>query len=152
MDELHHLSDLLTHIGIAEAESPDDDSFHVRRTMMGYFEKNDDAHFKINTALAFGSADSAERSPYIAGGVAFILFILGSMTSVIPFAVTNDRFTGLLASFICTIVAILLVGAIKTWATKANCAVSAFENFVITSGGGAIAYAIGMGFNSIIKE
>ena len=150
-DELRHLSDLLTTIGIPEAETPEDETFEIRRTILGYYEKNDDAHFKINVALAFGSVEASERSPFIAGIVAFCLFTLGSLSSLIPFLITGDRSAAFIASFIATMTAIMAVGAVKTWATKANLLTSAFENFVITSGGGAIAYGIGVAFEGLVK-
>ena len=149
-DELRYLSDLLTHIGIPEAQTDEDEAFGIRRAMLGYYDKHDDAHLKINVALAFGSVDSSERSPFIAGGVAFALFTLGSLTSVVPFFVTDDATAGFIASFVCTMTAILLVGGVKTWATKTVWWRSALENFVITSGGGGIAYGIGVGFDKIV--
>lgn len=150
--ELSHLNDLLTNIGIPEADSPDDEAFNVRLAMLRYCEKNDDAHHKINVALALGSVEASERNPFIAGLVAFFLFTFGSLTSVLPFVFIKDRYTALIVSFVITMVVILLVGAVKTWATKASWLVSAFENFIITTGGGAIAYGIGVAFENLLSH
>ena len=149
--ELSHLNDLLTNIGIPEADSPEDEAYTVRLAMLRYCEKHDDVHHKMNIALAFGSVEASERNPFIAGLVAFFLFTAGSFTSVLPFAFIKDRYTALIVSFVATMIVILLVGAVKTWATKANWWVSAFENFVITSGGGAIAYGIGHAFETLLN-
>mmetsp|Transcript_25798 Transcript_25798/g.31623 ORF Transcript_25798/g.31623 Transcript_25798/m.31623 type:complete len:295 (+) Transcript_25798:117-1001(+) len=145
-DELRYLSELLETIGIPETESIDDSTFAVRRAILEYYKNNDDAHLRVNVALAFGSVEASERSPLIASVVAFCLFSAGALTSVIPFVVIHDRYDAMVASFICTILAIWLVGAVKTWATKGSWLISAFENFIITSGGGAVAYGIGLLF------
>ena len=68
-DELRFLGDLLTKIGIPVAENKESESYQVRYTLLGYYEDHDDAHTKINIALAFGDVESAERSPWVAGRV-----------------------------------------------------------------------------------
>mmetsp|Transcript_10786 Transcript_10786/g.26643 ORF Transcript_10786/g.26643 Transcript_10786/m.26643 type:complete len:314 (-) Transcript_10786:204-1145(-) len=151
-DELRFLNDLLTSIGIPEADDNESEEFKVRRTLLGYYEKNDAAHVKINVALAFGDVESSQRSPYIAGLTAFFLFTVGAMSSVIPFAVTDNKQSALIASFVATMVLILLVGGVKTWATKGVWWVSALENLIITAGGGGIAYGIGVGFDSLVHK
>mmetsp|Transcript_6940 Transcript_6940/g.9011 ORF Transcript_6940/g.9011 Transcript_6940/m.9011 type:complete len:290 (-) Transcript_6940:31-900(-) len=151
IDELRFLSDLLTKIGIPEAEDEESDTYKVRRTLLGYYEENDDAHIKINIALAFGDVESNERSPWIAGAVAFFLFISGALPSVIPFAVTDNEDAAIIGAFVATFFFVSLVGGIKTWATKGVWYISAFENFIITAGGGAIAYGIGVGFDSLLN-
>lgn len=151
-DELRHLNDLLTKIGIPEAEDPDSEEFKVRRTVLGYYEDHDESHVKINVALAFGDVEASERSPWIAGAVAFFLFSLGALPSVIPFAVTSNKQAAIIASGVATLVSILLVGSVKTWATKGSWWKSAMENLIITAGGGAIAYGIGIGFEQLISD
>jgi len=151
-DELRYLNDLLTKIGIAEANSPEDETFVLRRALMGYYQDNDDAHVKINVALAFGDVEASQRSPWVAGGSSFILFFLGSLTSVIPFAVTSNEKTAILAAFIATMVFIMLVGGVKTWATRGVWWSSAIENLVITAGGGGVAYGIGSLFERLIDN
>ncbi len=150
-DELRHLNDLLTKIGIPEAEDPTSEEFKVRRTVLGYYEDHDESHVKINVALAFGDVEASVRSPWIAGAVAFFLFALGALPSVIPFAVTSNKQAAIIASGVATVVSILLVGSVKTWATKGSWWKSAMENLIITAGGGAIAYGIGVGFEQLIS-
>jgi len=151
-DELRFLNDLLTKIGIPEADDEESEEFKVRRTLLGYYEDHDDAHVTINVALAFGDVESAKRSPWIAGALAFWLFTVGALPSVIPFAVTGDEQAAIIAAFIATMVFILLVGGVKTWATKGVWWVSALENLIITAGGGGIAYGIGLGFNKLVNN
>lgn len=151
-DELRHLNDLLTKIGIPESETKDDETFKVRRTLLGYYEHNDEAHLRINVALAHGDVEESRRSPWVAGMLAFVLFTIGSLTSVIPFAVTSNEKYAIIASFIATAIFILIVGAVKTWATRSVWWVSALENLIITAGGGAIAYGIGIGFDHLVNN
>ena len=151
-NELRFLNDLLTKIGIPEAAGTEDEAFAVRRAMMGYYERNDEAHVKINVALAFGDVEASQRSPWLAGGSSFILFFFGSLTSVIPFAVTSDENSAVLAAFIATMVCIMLVGGVKTWATRGVWWTSALENLIITAGGGGVAYGIGCGFEKMINN
>lgn len=150
-DELRHLSDLLTEIGIPEAKDVESEEFAVRRALLGYYEDHDEAHLKINVALAFGDVGSAERSPWIAGVLAFGLFTLGSLPSVIPFAVTDDRYTAFIAAFVSTLTFIMAVGGVKTWATKGVWWISAMENLIITCAGGSISYGIGVAFDSVVN-
>ena len=117
-DELRHLNDLLTKMGIPEAEYNESEEFAVRRALLGYYEHHDEAHLKINVALAFGDVESADRSPWIAGALAYCLFTVGALPSVIPFAVTDNREKAFIAAFVATLTCIMLVGGVKTWATK----------------------------------
>jgi len=151
-DELRHLNDLLTKIGIPEAEDDESEEFAVRRALLGYYEDHDEAHLKINVALAFGDVESAERSPWIAGMLAFCLFTFGALPSVIPFALTDDRYSAFIAAFIATLTSIMLVGGVKTWATKGVWWMSALENLIITCAGGGISYGIGMAFESVVNN
>mmetsp|Transcript_3628 Transcript_3628/g.4642 ORF Transcript_3628/g.4642 Transcript_3628/m.4642 type:complete len:278 (-) Transcript_3628:55-888(-) len=151
-EQLIFLSDLLTKIGIPDADSPEDEAFNVRNVLLEYYENNDDAHVKINVALAFGDVEETERSPWTAGALSFLFFVIGSSTSVIPFAVTSNKDTAIFAAFIATMVLILLAGGIKTWATRGVWWVSAIENLSITAGGGGIAYGIGLAFDMYIHR
>jgi len=151
VDALRFLGDLLTQIGIPEAETPEDNSYGVRHSLLDYCQNNDDAHLKINVALAFGSVESSSRSPFVAGFVAFWLFTLGSLTSVIPFVFIKDTYYGVIVSFTATMFFVLLVGIVKIWATGGIWWVSASENFIITVGGGAIAYYIGKAFEGLLE-
>jgi len=151
VDELRFLNDLLTKLGIPEAEDVEAEEFKLRRALLGYYENNDDAHVKINIALAFGDVEASKRSPFVAGALTFILFAAGAVPSVIPFALTDDTTTAIIAAFAVTLVCILLVGGVKTYATKSNLFVSALENLIITAGGGGIAYGIGVGFEKLVQ-
>jgi len=151
-DELRHLNDLLTKIGIPEAENNESEEFAVRRALLGYYSNHDEAHLKINVALAFGDVESAERSPWIAAALAYCLFTAGALPSVIPFALTDDRESAFIAAFVATLTFIMLVGGVKTWATKGVWWMSALENLIITCAGGCVSYVIGVGFDSIVNN
>jgi VIT1/CCC1 family predicted Fe2+/Mn2+ transporter len=77
---------------------------------------------------------------------------MGSLSSVLPFIFSGDTpTTGLIAAACITITALIMVGAIKTWATRGKCLVAALENLVIAGFGGGIAYGIGILFDRLIK-
>jgi len=73
------------------------------------------------------------------------------LTSVIPFVFIKDTYYGVIVSFTATMFFVLLVGIVKIWATGGIWWVSASENFIITVGGGAIAYYIGKAFEGLLE-
>ena len=79
------------------------------------------------------------------------LFLLGALPSVVPFAMVKSNNTGLLAAAIGATLGLLIVGAIKTWATRGKPLRAAIENLVIAGAGGALAYWVGVGFDKIVN-
>jgi VIT1/CCC1 family predicted Fe2+/Mn2+ transporter len=150
-DELKELNEHLTKIGISEAEEGGEGA-ELRRRLLGYYAKDDEALLKVNVALEFGIIEEERRSPFLAGFASFFLFLFGALPSVIPWIIVDNNRAGLIASGVATSVCLLLVGAIKTWATKGNLLASAAENLVIAAGGGAIAYGVGRGFDHLVNE
>ena len=166
-EELQELTQLLAVIGIpgsqphlcldgtAQSEENAASSMKtrkLRRRLTQYYASNPDALLKIMIALEFGVIDEEVRSPIVAGATSFILFILGSLPSVIPFACVENPTMGLVVSGVACGVGLFIVGAIKTWATRGNMWLAAMENLIITAAGGAIAYGIGVGFDSLVSE
>lgn len=124
----------------------------LRRRLTQYYASNPDALLKIMIALEFGVIDEEVRSPVVAGGTSFILFILGALPSVIPFACVDSTTMGLIVSGVACGVGLFVVGAVKTWATRGNMWLAAMENLIITAAGGGIAYGIGVGFDKLVSE
>ena len=59
VDELRFLNDLLTKLGIPEAEDVESEEFKLRRALLGYYEDNDDGqqfghHFGQHFGQHFG--------------------------------------------------------------------------------------------------
>lgn len=127
-------------------------SIDLQNLLKNYYRENPDALLELMKALEFGVIDKETRSPITAGLFSCVLFVLGSLPSVLPFVFSGDKpITGLIIAACITVSALLMVGAIKTWASRGNCLVAAVENLVIAGLGGAIAYGVGVLFENIIR-
>jgi VIT1/CCC1 family predicted Fe2+/Mn2+ transporter len=141
-DELHELRDLLEGIGL------DGD---LREEVVKHFKGDDEALLKVMTALEFGVLEAERRSALAAAAMSGALFMLGSLPSVIPFAIVENPNRGLFAAAIGAVLGLLIVGAIKTWATRSKPLRAAIENLAIAGVGGALAYWVGVGFDRIVN-
>ena len=141
-DELHELRDLLDGIGL------DGD---LREEVVQHFGADDESLLKVMTALEFGVIDAERRSSYAAAAMSGGLFLLGSLPSVIPFAIVENNTAGLIAAGIGSTVGLLIVGAIKTWATRGKPLRAAMENLLVAGLGGGLAYWVGVGFDRIVN-
>ena len=141
-DELHELSDLLDDIGL---DGP------LRDEVVVHFGKDDDALLKVMTALEFGVVQTERRSPYRAMFMSGGLFLLGSLPSVLPFAFVERSSTGLWIATIGAVLGLLIVGAVKTWATRGNPWRAALENLLVAAGGGTVAYGVGALFDRLVN-
>jgi vacuolar iron transporter family protein len=118
-DELEELKEVFGTIG----NPADDDRREVnelRERLLRFYGENDDAHLQCHAVLELGVVEDERRSEYIAGGVAFFLFLFGAMPSVIPFLATNNTRSAFIASAVLTTFGLLFVGGVKTWATRGN--------------------------------
>eukprot|EP00004_Rigifila_ramosa_P028349 TRINITY_DN9591_c0_g1_i1.p1 TRINITY_DN9591_c0_g1~~TRINITY_DN9591_c0_g1_i1.p1 ORF type:complete len:270 (-),score=58.15 TRINITY_DN9591_c0_g1_i1:7-816(-) len=109
---------------------------------------SDEALMKFMMAFEFGQNEQDIRSPFRAMITSGLLFIGGSLPSVIPFACTSNRASALYAAIVLCAVAAFSVGAIKTMATRGNWLFSGFENLTLGAIGAAISYGIGQAYNS----
>jgi hypothetical protein len=64
-DELKELNEHLTKIGISEEEEGGEGA-ELRRRLLGYYAKDDEALLKVNVALEFGIIEEERRSPFLA--------------------------------------------------------------------------------------
>ena len=94
-------------------------------------------------ALEFGVVDSERRSPRLAMLVSGVLFLAGSLPSVIPFAVFDSATTALLWATVTALGGLFVVGVIKARVAKTNWVMSGLENMAIASFGGVVAWGIG---------
>jgi VIT1/CCC1 family predicted Fe2+/Mn2+ transporter len=141
-DELHELSDLLEGIGLA---GPLGDE------VIAHFSEDDEALLKVMTALEFGVVETERRSPYRAMFMSGGLFLLGALPSVIPFAFVSSAPMGLLIATIGAVLGLLVVGAVKTWATRGDPLRAALENLLVAAGGGSLAYGAGVLFDRLVN-
>ena len=141
-DELHELRDLLEGIGL---------SGDLREQVVQHFNEDEESLLKVMTALEFGVIEEERRSAYAAAGMSGGLFLLGALPSVIPFAIAETPGSGLIAAGIGSVLGLLIVGAIKTWATRGNPWRAALENLLIAGAGGGLAYWVGVGFDRVVN-
>lgn len=145
-DELSELASLLNLIGIDSEQAPE-----LHAAMCAFYQEHPASLLKIMVALEFGVIQQEQRSPVCAGLTSCALFTVGALPSVLPFIFSGDRpIMGLIIAAVLTIVALLTVGAVKTWATRGNCFTAAIENLVIAGLGGGLAYGVGVLFDHVL--
>ena len=107
------------------------------------FARDDETLLNAMKALEFGIIDSERRSPYTAMFMSGALFLVGSLTSVVPFIFVTSPTFGLVLASILTAIGLFVVGAAKTRVTNTNPIKAGLENLVIAGIGGVIAYVVG---------
>ena len=133
-DELEQLRGFFADMGVKEE--------HLQGVMDG-FENNDEALLNAMGALEFGFVDSERRSPLLAMAASSLLFLAGSLPSVIPFAIFNDVRTALIWATALAITGLFLVGVVKASVSRTSWVKSGLENLVIAGIGGVLAWLIG---------
>mmetsp|Transcript_3793 Transcript_3793/g.7994 ORF Transcript_3793/g.7994 Transcript_3793/m.7994 type:complete len:174 (-) Transcript_3793:23-544(-) len=129
-----------------------EEAHELKKRIVQYYSSNPDALLKMMIALELGVIGDEVRSPVIAGMTSLSLFFVGALPSALPFAFVSDPLTGMMAAGLATGVGLLVVGAVKTWATRGNMWLAALENLLITVAGGGVAYVIGVGFQRVIGD
>lgn len=107
------------------------------------FENNDEAILNAMAALEFGVVESERRSPYLAMAASGLLFLLGSLPSVLPFVLIDSTGTALIWATGLSLAGLFLVGVVKARVAKSHWLRSGFENMAVAGVGGVIAWAIG---------
>ena len=140
--EVDQLFEMLRDMGVAESELD---------AVVEALSREDDTLLNAMKALEFGIVETERRSPYRAMLAAGLLFLLGSLTSVIPFLFTESTGLGLTLAAILTAAGLFGVGAAKTAITNTNPVRSGLENLVIAGVGGVIAFLVGAGVQASIS-
>lgn len=146
-EEMKELGGLLDLIGIPS----DDDHNQLRQKLLMFYAGNSEALLKVMVALEFGVIEEEIRSPAWAGITSLTSFAVGALPSVLPFAFAKHAMEGLVAAAVLTFIALIVVGIVKTYATKGNCFTAACENLMIASIGTGIAYAVGAFFQRVVN-
>lgn len=133
-EELEQLRGFFTDMGVNEE--------HMEGVMAG-FEDNDEALLNAMGALEFGFVDSERRSPYLAMAASAVLFLAGSLPSVVPFAIFDDAGTALTWATVLTLAGLFAVGAVKAHVSRTSKVRSGMENMVIAGFGGVVAWLLG---------
>ena len=132
--EVQQLREMFAEMGV----HPDDVEPAVQA-----FNRSDEAILNAMKALEFGATESERRSPYRAMAYSALLVLVGSLPSVIPFAIVTEPTTGLWWAAGLTAVGLFVVGVAKTVVTRTNPITAGLENLVIAGLGGVLAYFVG---------
>lgn len=145
--EIREVGELLETIGISSEKD------ELRQQLIAHYKSNPDSLLKLMVSLEFGVVEEEKRSPVAAAVASGLLFFLGSLPSVVPFAFTHQSTTqALIIATVATVSGLLLVGGIKTWATRGNCFRASMENLLIAGVGGVLAYYIGVFFDHVVRS
>jgi len=107
------------------------------------FDHSDDAILNAMKALEFGFVESERRSPYRAMAASGVLFLVGSLPSVLPFLAFDSVSVALTWATVLALGGLFLVGAVKARVARSNWVTSGLENMAIAGVGGIIAWLIG---------
>ena len=118
--------------------------------VMSAFEDNDEALLNAMAALEFGVVDSQRRSPYLAMAASGLLFLAGSLPSILPFTFISSAGTALLVATALSLLGLFVVGGIKASVTKTSRFKSGVENMAVAGVGGLGAWFIGQAFGATI--
>lgn len=108
------------------------------------FSRTDEVLLNAMKVLEFGIVDSERRSPYTAMYMSSSLFLLGSLPAVVPFAAIDTTALALTVAAVVTAIGLFTVGAVKTLVTRTNPVTAGFQNLIITTVGGVLAYFAGV--------
>ena len=112
-------------------------------TVVAAFADNDDALLNAMAALEFGMVESERRSPYKAMVASGVLFLAGSLPSVLPFAILDSPTSALVWATSLTLSGLFAVGAVKASVANSSRMRSGLENMVIAGVGGLVAWFVG---------
>ena len=112
-EEIEEVAQHLETIGIPR------DNSELRNHLITHYENEPEALLKLMIALEFGFVEEEQRNPFAAAAASGALFFLGSLPSVLPFI--NKEIPAMECLFIAAIattLSLLVVGCVKTWATR----------------------------------
>jgi VIT1/CCC1 family predicted Fe2+/Mn2+ transporter len=132
--ELDQLRDMFTDMGVDQNDL---------EMVVAAFDRSDEVLLNAMKSLEFGVVDSERRSPYKAMFFSGILFLLGSLPSVVPFVLFESTSVGLAWAAVLASAGLFAVGVAKSRVTRGSALVAGAENLVIAGIGGVLAYYVG---------
>jgi vacuolar iron transporter family protein len=139
--EVDQLAGMFTDIGVSQEKLA---------MVVNAFSETDEILLNSMKVLEFGVVDSEVRSSYKAMFFSGGLFLVGSLTSVLPFLFDVTPVQGLTIASVLTAGGLFIVGWVKASVTKRNRVADGFANLLIAGFGGVLAYFIGNGVQGII--
>ena len=116
---------------------------HLIEEVVFSLDADDEKFLKVMMALEFGVLETERRSPIRAAVYSGLLFMAGSMPSVLPFVFMDTPRSALAVAAIAAGLALFGVGALKTMTTFKNPWTSGMENVLIAAAGAALSFGIG---------
>jgi VIT1/CCC1 family predicted Fe2+/Mn2+ transporter len=132
--ELEQLREMFTDMGLLSDDV---------ETVVDAFDRSDEAMLNAMKSLEFGVVDSERRSPYMAMAISGLLFLAGSLPSVVPFTFGLRPTVGLAIASGLSLLGLFLVGVMKARVIGSGRIKAGFENLVIAGVGGVLAWFIG---------
>lgn len=132
--EVGQLREMFTDMGIREEDI---------EPVVSAFDRSDEALLNAMKALEFGVVDSERRSPYLAMVLSGVLFLAGSIPSVVPFMFIDRPGIALIYASVLALAGLFAVGVVKARVIKGNWVLSGLENLVVAGIGGVLAWFVG---------
>ncbi len=139
--ELDEVRDYLANIGIAPA---------AIEAVVASAAEDEDVLMELMKAFEFGVTDDGRRNPLFAMVASGLLFLTGSLPSVLPFVFMSNPDEALVVAALAAAVGLFAVGAAKTQMTRKNPVTSGLENIAVAGVGAVASYLIGLGYDSFI--
>lgn len=132
--ELGQLREMFADMGLVEDDLDD---------VVAAFDRSDLALLNAMKSLEFGVVESERRSPYLAMAFSGGLFLVGSVPSVLPFALIDSPGNALALATVLAMAGLFLVGVTKANVIQSSRVKAGMENLVIAGIGGVIAWFVG---------
>ncbi len=139
--EVAELYEMFEEMGILEEDLPQ---------VVEAFARTDESLMKAMQVMEFGVLENERRSPYLAMTASGLLFLLGSLPSVLPFVFITSTTVALIWAAALSTIGLFIVGAVKTVVTGKNPIRSGGENLVIALVGALLSYLIGTAFEGFV--
>ncbi|MBT8218049.1 MAG: VIT1/CCC1 transporter family protein [Acidimicrobiia bacterium] len=139
--ELDEVRDYLGDIGL--------DSAAIEAVVESAAE-DDDVLMELMKAFEFGVVDDGRRNPLVAMVMSGLLFLTGSLPSVLPFAFIDDPDFALVIAAVGAAIGLFIVGIVKTQMTRTNPIKSGLENVAVAGVGAIVSYFIGLGYDTFV--
>ena len=107
------------------------------------FDRSDEAMLNAMKALEFGFVESERLSQCLAMTVSGVLFLVGSLPSVLPFIVFDSATQALTWATVLALGGLFIVGVVKARVTRNNWLIAGLENMAVAGVGALVAWFIG---------
>lgn len=139
--ELDELREFLRDIGLATS---------AIEAVVESAAEDDEVLLELMKAFEFGVIDDGRRNPVTAMIMSGLLFLAGSLPSVLPFVFMDNPDRALVVAAVGASVALFVVGMVKTRLTRRNPWLSGLENVAVAGVGAVVSYFIGLAYDSAV--